>query len=439
MAKFNFKKVTKNGEYGTISMTIRALINALRADKVLVPKEQRDVKDTGVAYRKKRDAFLAHVLTHAFTESDISDEVKATLQETFGNDIEIHNGTVQFVGISVDADGYVYLSDGQHRFLHYLADFFSGVAKLKPEADYGNDFLNRAMDDLFDRIEMEDGEGSRDKLVIDIDVFDEEALDRIYSQRVLAQFVKAKDEEERAALFVAMNTGTQPTQADLDKANFGKENMYQAIAEVHKNLDSTKIGEPVTFDNGKTYSVEDTKVLKILFNAPIRTLVPIVAHACLLTYLNKKTIGANYQWERGYAQTQAEQVRNFFKATHNMSPEECNKVLFKIMDDVVMIGKALYNGNTGLMTSVRGMKSLMVGQLHAVHNKPQGMPKAAFFGIAKNITLSLVVGKNYLPAGSAEDATPYDGAYFNNGHRLRNKNELFAQWVAAEYAAMEVL
>ena len=434
MAQFNSKMMIKNGEYGTCTMTLGALYNAIKENRVLIPKEQRDVKDSGVTYKRKRDTFIAHILAHTFSDSSITEEFKSALEKQFGSNVEVTSGAIQFVGLSIDECGNVYLSDGQHRFAYYLRDFFTGVAQIRPGTDFGNDFLNNTIDNIFASIVLEDGDGKRENQVIDVSIFTEEDKNRILSQRVVAQCIKAEDEEERAALFVAMNTGTQPTQADLDKANFGNENMYQAILEMHKSLESIKTGEPVTFANGKTYSAANTQAIKTLLNAPMRTLVPIIAHAGLLTYLPKKVIGQDYQWEHGYAQTQADQVRNFFKATHHMSVEECNKYLFRMVDDVVTIAKVIYENDARMMSSAKGMKSLLVGQMNALRSC-KGMTKNDFADIAADITTRLVT-KSYVPVGE-EKSRVYNGAYFNNAHRVRSKNELFAKWVTAEFVAAQ--
>ena len=434
--KFNAKLVKKNGEYGTVTMKVGALIDAIKAGKVLRPKEQREVKDTFSKYKKKCEAFIAYILIHAFSESEISAECKTAFENAFGTDIRVANGAVQFVGISVDADGYVYLSDGQHRFMYYLMHFFNGTAEIKYGTDFGNDFTNDRMADIFDAIELEDGDGCEDEdKVINISIFSEDDKETIRNMSVIAQCVKTVDDEERAALFVAMNTGTAITQADLDKANYGNENMYQAIQEVRKALDSVKDGEGVTLPNGKRYSARATRILTTLFNAQMRTLVPLISHAGLLTYLNKSQT-KKYQWKNG-SQTQAEQVRNFFKATHDMSKESCDKFLLKVMNDVVTIGSVVYEDEFSIMDSAKGMKSLLIGQLHAL--RTCNIPSAEFADIAADITCQLVEQNCYSPVDGSRrrNGKPFTGAYFNNGHKNREKNELFAKWVMAEYNAMK--
>ena len=433
--KFNANLVEKNGEYSTTTMTVGALVDAIKAGRVLLPKEQREIKDTCSKYKAKCEAFIAYILIHAFSESEMTAECKAAFKNAFGEDIVISRGVAQFVGISVDADGYVYLSDGQHRFMHYLMDFFNGTAEIKYGTDFGNDFTNARVANLFDAVELEDGDGCEDEdKVININIFDEDDIATIRNTTVIAQCVKTADDEERAALFVAMNTGTAITQADLDKANYGNENMYQAIQAVHKALDAVKMGESVTMPNGKRYSARATAILKTLFDAQMRTLVPLLAHTGLLTYLNKAQT-KKYQWKNG-SQTQATQVRNFFKATHDMSEEACNKFLMKVMNDVVSIGSMVYEDDESYMDSAKGMKSLLVGQLHAM--RTCDIPSAVFAEIAADITSQLVEQNGYRPAdGSLRKGKPYTGSYFNNGHKNREKNELFAKWVMAEYNAME--
>ncbi len=437
MAIINTKKLAKKGEYGTISMTIRDLMNAVANNKVKRPKEQRDVTDKGVAYERKRNIFIAHVLIHTFMDNTISKETEAKLQSDISEDVIVENGTIQFIGVSMDEDGNIYLSDGQHRFMKYLYDFFNGTAKITRDFDFGSDYLNSNMGEFFDAIIPEDGDGPKNQIAISKSLFSEEDLNRIYNQRVVAQFVRAIDEEERAALFIAMNTATNITQANLDKANYGNENMYQVIAELHDKLSSAKKGEPANWMGVRFFDIQETAVLKTLFDANMSTFVPLIAHAALLTYLPKKLIGDKYQWTYSNSQQQADQVRNFFKATHNMSVEECQKLLLKMAEDVLTIGSTMYLGIEGDMELVRGCKSLLVGQMNALHKKPTGIKKKDFVFVTSNLCNTLKTG--YIPAegGRGKTGTPYNYAYFNNGHRLRSKNELFAKWVAEEYAKIK--
>ena len=452
MATINTKKLAKQGEYGTISMTFGELMAALEKGKVfvrkkqddeaasqgiIVPKEQREVTDKGIVYEKKRNIFIAHVLIHTFMDNNISKETEEKLKENIGDGVTVEHGTIQFIGISMDQEGNIYLSDGQHRFLHYLYDFFNGTAKIKRDFDFGSDYLNSRMAMVFNAIVPEDGDGPKEGIELSAALFTEEDLDAIRSQRVIAQFVRAIDEEERAALFIAMNTSTNITQANLDKANYGNENMYQVIAELHNKLFSAKKGEPANWSGVRFFDSQETAVLKTLFDANMSTFVPLIAHAALLTYLPKKLIGDKYQWTYSNSQQQADQVRNFFKATHNMSVEECQKLLLKMTEDVLTIGSVMYLDIESEMELVRGCKSLLVGQMNALHKKPTGIKKKDFVFVASNLCNTLKTG--YIPAagGRGKTGTPYNYAYFNNGHRLRSKNELFAKWVAEEYAKIK--
>ena len=439
MAFVNTKVLTKQGEYGSVSMTIRELLVAAngtseRERTIFVPKEQRDVTDRGVAYERKRNAFIAHVLIHTFMDNNISKETEEILQDKIGDGVVIENGTIQFVGISMDANKNIYLSDGQHRFLNYLRDFFNGTAKLTRDFDFGSDYLNNNMKKFFDAIVTVDGDGPKKKIAISKDLFTEEDLEKIGAQRVVGQFVRTNDDEERSTLFVAMNLGTQITQANLDKANHGNENAYVAIEGLHEALSGAKKGEPANWEGVRMFNVQETKVLKTLFDAKMSTLVPLVAHAALLTYLPKKLIGDKYQWIDSNNQTQAEQVRNFFKATHKMSVAECQKLLMKMVNDVLAIGSIMYVDDENDMVTVRGCKSLLVGQMHAMRHKPANITKDEFADITASLCIALKRG--YVPAngGRGKQCLPYDNAYFNNGHRIRSKNELFAKWVAEEYA-----
>ena len=172
------------------------------------------------------------------------------------------------------------------------------------------------------------------------------------------------------------------------------------------------------------------QILNILFNNSINTLIPYVAHACLLTYL-PKTRTKKYQWEYSANQTQVEQVRNFFKATHTMSETECYDMLCKFMDDLLVIGKKVYVNCNNMMLA-KGLKSLLVGQTYAL--RKCGLAKAKFYDLARDITFTMMFDKGYQPENSKK---VYQTKDFNNAHYNRRKNELFNQWVIDEYDAME--
>ncbi len=434
MAIVNTKKLNKNGEYGTLTLSLKGLFDAIQKGNVDIPAEQRTVKDRGAKYKHMRDSFLAHVLVHTFFDNCISNETEEMLNKIFDGDVQVVNGTIQFVGISVDANDKIYLSDGQHRFCHYLQEFFAGTARLTAGTDFGGDYLNDCMEQLFNAIELDDGDGKVAKTIITINNFSHEDQERIYAQRVVAQFVKTDDDCERRTLFSAMNKNVQITQADHDKSNYGHTPMFKCAAKVQETLAEIRENEPASIEHCKWYSPADAWALKVLFNANIRTFIPLVAHMGLLTYLPKKLLGEDYVWERNCDQTQADQVRNFFKATQNMNEEECYKFLTNIMDDVVVLSKMMYRGNTNKMECAKGLKSLLVGELHALHTCPQVMPEETFVSIAAEVHSKLVNENKYVPILKSGKPS-YDRTHFNNGHRLRSKNELFAKWVLDEFNA----
>ena len=117
-----------------------------------------------------------------------------------------------------------------------------------------------------------------------------------------------------------------------------------------------------------------------------------------------------------------------------MSVAECQKLLMKMVNDVLAIGSIMYVDDENDMVTVRGCKSLLVGQMHAMRHKPANITKDEFADITASLCIALKRG--YVPAngGRGKQCLPYDNAYFNNGHRIRSKNELFAKWVAEEYA-----
>lgn len=427
MAKFNEKKVHSLGKYATVTMTIYALLQALINGKVMIPREQRKMENKGAEYKKKSESFVAHLLIHAFLEGVVDDKMRKTLRSTFGDDIVVVQGVPQFIGISIDEDGYIYLSDGQHRFLHYIMDFIRGDMVLRYDTDFGNDFINDAMKILFNAVELDIGEGktNSDKY-ISKNMLAPSHMEKILNTQVIAAVVEAVDEDERAALFIAMNSCTPIKQVDLDNAAFGRYNMWQCIESIMNALEAVDCdkNECVTFEFKKKYNAEDTKILKTLFYAKMRTLVPIVAHAGLLTYLSDKQ-RREYQWKYS-TQSQAEQVRVFFKATEKMSRKACDKLLIKMMNDVIKIGRKIYGGDIDTMKHVKSMKSLLVGQMHAMNTCD--LDESEFFEIAFNISNELVYNYVYTPGDGSKECP---AAYFNNGHHSRTKNEKFYNLVMA--------
>lgn len=439
MAFLDKTLLDKNGEYCAFTMEVRDLYDAIYPTdgrkakfKVMIPKEQRAVKSSGVTYTKKRDIFLAHFLVHTFLDNGCSASLKRTLKKVFGKDIKFVDGTIQFVGISVDEEGYVYLSDGQHRFLYYLRDWFNGTAKLSRTVDYGSDYLNENMAKLFNAIVWEDGDVNKDEIPLSIAVLAEEDIEAMKDQVVVAQCVKAMDEQERTALFIAMNEGTPPTQADLIKAKHGHENTYQSASDYRDSIMAWQEGEPLNLTNGYSFPAEQAQILRILFCAPMPTLIPMIAHTALLTHLPKEVIGQKYSWSRDYKQSQTEQVRNFFKATQHMTRKEADELLYQILKNVVAVGETIYRNNNDMMVCAHNMRSLLVGQMHSLNNQPEGIVQSLYESLAHGVTNALVNEKKYTPPISGS-IKPYDGAFFNNGHRLRTKSELFAKWVQEEY------
>ena len=430
MAIFNSSKAKKIGVYGTLTMTIGAVIKAINDGRVFIPREQRKMESkNSPEYKKKATAFVSSLLIHAFCDTKFSNKLHKTLADAFGNDVVLENGVPQFIGLSVDENGIIYLSDGQHRFLHYLMDFLNGDLVIAYNTKFNSDFTERAMKELFDCVELAEGDGHKvENKTISIDMLSEEDKAMLMNIRVIAAVVESIDEEERAALFVAMNSCTPIKQHDLANASYGRNKAWQSIESVNASLAAVDCdkNEGVTFECGKRYNANDARILRNLFYAPMSTFVPIVAHAGLLTYLNKKQRNGEYQWLYSSEQSQADQVRNFMKVTENMSREECDKLLVKMMDDIVKIGHKIYEDRDDVMKQAKGMKSLLVGQMHAMHNS--GLSKNEFYQIASEITFDLTIRHVYKPEGATRD---YTAAYFNNGHKSRSKNELFCKWVMA--------
>lgn len=428
------KNVHKTSEGGTVSMPLGVFLDAVENERVVLPPEQREMTSKGQQYKKLSEDFVAYLLTQVFLEADTSADFEDAMNKSFGaENITIEKGSIQLVGVSVDAQKNVYMSDGNHRFGYYLQDFFRGEVVLTQGTDYGNDNLNEKMDILFSAVRRTDKDSKNAPKYISAKTMNKDDLDAIKNVRVIARYIKSANEKERASLFGVMNKGVPIRQADHDKCNYGALPAYQAINEAFTKLDRVKYGKPVAFDNGQYYDAVDTNILKRLFNNPMRTLVPMVAHACLLVYLPRKLV-VNHPWEDNQMQSQAEQVRNFFKATEKMSREEFDKYLFKMMDDIVYLGKTLYENNDNKMSSAKGLKSLIVGQLYSLRvRKEEKIQKSVYEAIAKNITKK-VTNNGYTPCNSFRT---YNRLDFNNAHRLREKNELFATWVLMDYEAKQ--
>lgn len=435
--KFDSKRIdtaAKTGEGGTVSMTLDTFLKAVESKAVDLPPEQREMNSKGNKYQSLCEGFIAYLLTRVFLEKDTSSDFEEAMEKTFGKgNFIIESGSIQLVGLSVDAHNNLYLSDGNHRFGYYLQDFFRGEVVLTQGTDFGSDHLNDKMDRLFAAVKRTDKDGKNTPKYISAKTMNERDLQAIKDVRIVARYIKSDDERERSSLFSAMNAGVAITQADQDKCNYGTFASYQCINEAHRKLDRIKFGQPVRFDNGRYYDEVDANILKRLFNNHMKTLVPMVAHACLLVYLPRKLV-LNYPWEDNQLQSQAEQVRNFFKATEKMSREEFDKYLFKMIDDIVYLGKTLYNNDNNKMSAAKGLKSLIIGQLYAIRvRKEEKIKKADFETIAKDITKKITT-VGYTPRDSYKT---YNRLDFNNAHRLREKNELFATWMLADYVASQ--
>lgn len=428
--KFNSGKARKIGKYSTLTMSLKTLLKKIKEGKVLIPREQRKMENKASAdYKKKATAFVANLLLHVFCDYEIDQSWQDRVTKLFGDDIVIENGVPQFIGLSIDAEnGYIYLSDGQHRFLHYLQDFINGDLKIYYTSKFGNDFTTNAVKSLFDNcVELEDGDGNTDEnKYISYTMLSEADVEALMNVRIIAAVVDAVDEDERAALFIAMNSCTPIKQHDLANAAYGKHDMWQAITSVHDSLAGVDCDkdEPLTLENGQQYTAHEAHILKQLFYGQISTFVPMVSHAGLLTYLSKKQ-RHDYQWLSSDTQTQVEQVSNFFKATEKMNREECDKMLVKIMNDMIKIGHNVYEDRLDVMKQARGLKSLTVGQLHSLNTS--GLSKKEFYNIASEITFD-IIRCGYTPAGSNH---LYGVSYFNNAHRSRRKNEKFGELVLA--------
>lgn len=433
--KLNTQSIPKRGVYGTATLPIWVLIEALRLGKIKIPVEQREMENKNKAYYKKAKSFIGFLMIQSFVADDDITGMTKVLQGAFGVNVTVIGGVPQLIGISIDADGNIYLSDGQHRFLNYLMDFIQGNFAIEYGFDFGNKFMNDSMRSIFDNIKLEDGDGTEDsQKKISIQIFEEADWKKLVGLNLTAATVQTDDDDERASLFVSMNTATPIRPCDIDHAIYAKYNMWIAIEEVRNTLDTiTKNTEYVTFDCGKTYDNEEARILRTLFYAPMRTLVPMVTHMGLLTFL-PKNITKKYQWQYTN-QTQVEQVRAFFTGTHSMTLEECRAFLAKIMDEIIKIGEICYEGDFNMMDSAKGLKSLLVGQLHAQANaKKCGISKKEFKEKAAGITAD-IIDNAYRPIGHPEDKDPFGRNDFNNAHHNRKKNELFLNWLVAECEA----
>jgi hypothetical protein len=110
-----------------------------------------------------------------------------------------------------------------------------------------------------------------------------------------------------------------------------------------------------------------------------------------------------------------------------MSRKECEELLNKMMDDIVKIGHEIYENQHGLMQQAKGLKSLLVGQMHAMNHCK--INKDEFFAISSDIIDALLIDHQYTPV---RETRSYPASYFNNGHKDRRKNEKFMQWVVDE-------
>lgn len=430
MATFNGNKAKQIGSYGTVTMTIGDVIRAINAGRVLIPREQRAMENKRTEkYKEKAIAFITDLLLHTFCSSPVDDKTIKVLKDTFGSDIVIENNVAQFIGLSIDEDGFIYLSDGQHRFMHYLLDWMNGIIVIPYGMNSHSDFTENAIRQLFECVDLKEGDGcENENKYIAASMLNKQDMNKLMNYRVIATVVASRSADERAALFIAMNTCTVMKQYDLLNAAYGHYNAWQAIASVHASLTAVDIhkNEPITFECGKQYNANDAKILRMLFWAKNSTFVPFVAHAGLLTYLNKKQRSGEYQWLKSSEQSQATQVANFFKATENMTREECDKMLVKMMDDVVKIGHKFYDNNDSLMARATGLRSLIVGQMHAFRTVKA--KKDVLYEIAAGITID-VLSEEYIPVNSTRS---YGTKHFNNGHKNRVKNEKFCEWVIAE-------
>ena len=436
--KLNKEKITKTGGiYATAKLSIKSLLDALDEGKVRVPIEQRKMEAKDKKYKQKAERFIAYLLINAFQSSDTCESARKDLEKVFGADIEIVNGIPQLIGLSIDEDGVIYLSDGQHRFLNYLKDFKDGVLIIKNGTDFGGDFINERMDDIFNAIEFEDGDGASEKdKVIAISIFEQEDLDIILDMKLTASIVKSEDFDERAYQFLSMNSTTAISTNDLDRAAYVQYPMWDAIEKVHNSLRSITKDEGICFTKGKIYDVYEAQELRALLNCRFSTFVPMIAHMGLLTFLPKDMI-KDYQWlYKG--QKQPEQTRNFFKATENMTTEECNQYLMNIMDAVLEVADVCYDHELEEMQAANKARSLLVGQLEAFHSlRNSVIPEETFDQLANEITYKVLFDGGYRPIGKSKNDKAYDISKFNNAHHNRKNNELFSVWMKEESALKE--
>ena len=432
-------KIRKERHYSTARLfAVRNVLAAIKEAEekgaeqgITLPSEQREMEDKNAAYKRKARLFVAFLLIQATnTDEDVSD-IKRDLDRCFKTDVEVTPYIEQRIGLSIDELGRVFLSDGQHRFMHYLRDFFDGKLGIPLNMDFGDVDTNDAMQSVFEGIVLEDGEGNdksnKELFITDIE---DEIKQNMLDLPVSASVVKANSHEARVSLFISMNTMTNINTADIDHALFGNTAMWKAITEFFATFKQIEDGDKLTTPSGKIYNVSDTAAIQILIatKTTIKTFVPMVAHIGLLTILKRQMV-KNYQWQYS-GQNQAAQTKAFFDATKKMSYEECVEFMIKVTDSIVKVGRDMFKGDINTMKTLYTCRSLIVGQIHALANyKMHAIPKNEFNLIARGITNAISKnGYQLTPTG-----VKYEAKYFNNGHHSRKKNEMFFKLVSEAY------
>ena len=430
--KINESLIKRRGVYNTWFTTIGEIYNCVKNNLIRIPIEQRELGSTETkTFINKAVSYICSLLLEVFSTNYETSYISNILSKKLGvKNPDVREHTSQFMAITIDENENLWLEDGHHRY-EYLHLLILGLLVIRNDIDLKNNFLNSVIDDIFNAIQLEDGEGNLDSdKAISIFSLSDEQMEKLFSLPVVVPIVMSSEYEERASVFIRYNSCTPPKTNDLVHANYAVYNMWIAIEKLHKALNKVKPDTGLTlFNNRIQYDAQDAAKLRALLYAPMGTFVAMIAHAGLLTFLSKKTV-KDYQWVRG-DNDQQKQINSFFKATASFSIEECYDYLIAILNKAIQTARTCYDNDVKKMSDCNKMRSLVIGQLHAVHNFAQFKTKRSIFNEkAFELTSKISLDEGYRPYPDSEKI--YQRKDFNTAHYSRERNEYFMNFLKIE-------